>query len=129
MHVDEVDVDVSLMSRLLTAQFPQWADLPMEPVPSAGTDNALYRLGSDMAMWLPRLEGAIGQVDKEQQWLEGENATIERIVEEGQTARDLAHFITDLPRIDSVGGPPLGRPTFSAACRWPCETLPPAPRS
>ena len=41
MHHDEVDTDVSLVGRLLAAQFPQWADLPIEPVRSAGTDNAL----------------------------------------------------------------------------------------
>jgi aminoglycoside phosphotransferase (APT) family kinase protein len=69
MHVDEVDVDVSLIGRLLAAQFPQWADLPIAPVQSAGTDHALYRLGSDMAVRPPRIEGATGQVDKEYQWL------------------------------------------------------------
>ncbi|GAC1565841.1 MAG: aminoglycoside phosphotransferase family protein [Ktedonobacteraceae bacterium] len=69
MHVDEVDIDVSLVSRLLAAQFPQWADLPIEPVHSAGTDNAIYRVGSDLAVRLPRIEGATGQVDKEHQWL------------------------------------------------------------
>ena len=55
MHADEVDTDASLVRRLLAAQFPQWADLPIEPVPSAGTDNALYRLGDDMAVRLPRI--------------------------------------------------------------------------
>jgi aminoglycoside phosphotransferase (APT) family kinase protein len=69
MHVDEVDVDVSLVGRLLAAQFPQWADLLIELVHSAGTDNAIYRLGEDMAVRLPRIEGATGQVDKEHQWL------------------------------------------------------------
>jgi aminoglycoside phosphotransferase (APT) family kinase protein len=69
MHVDEVDVDISLVGRLLTAQFPQWADLPIEPFHSAGTDNAIYRVGSDLAVRLPCIEGATGQVDKEQQWL------------------------------------------------------------
>jgi aminoglycoside phosphotransferase (APT) family kinase protein len=69
MHVDEVDTDVSLVRRLLAAQCPQWADLPIEPVPSAGTDNAIYRLGDDMAVRLPRIPGATGQVDKEQRWL------------------------------------------------------------
>ena len=44
MHADEVDTDVALVRRLLAAQFPQWADLPLAPVPSAGTDNAIYRL-------------------------------------------------------------------------------------
>jgi aminoglycoside phosphotransferase (APT) family kinase protein len=69
MHVDEVDTDASLVRRLLVAQFPQWADLPIEPVPSAGTDNALYRLGDDMAVRLPRIERATWQVDKEHAWL------------------------------------------------------------
>jgi aminoglycoside phosphotransferase (APT) family kinase protein len=142
MHVDEVDVDVSLVGRLLAAQFPQWADLPIEPVHSAGTDNAIYRVGSDMAVRLPRIEGATGQVDKEQQWLprlaphlplaipvpralgtpgegypwhwsvyqwlEGETATIERIADPGQAARDLAQFVAALQRIDPAGGPPPG---------------------
>jgi aminoglycoside phosphotransferase (APT) family kinase protein len=69
MHVDEVDVDVSLVGRLLATQFPQWADLPIKPINSAGTDNAIYRVGADMAVRLPRIEGATGQVDKEHQWL------------------------------------------------------------
>ncbi|MDQ3426091.1 MAG: aminoglycoside phosphotransferase family protein [Actinomycetota bacterium] len=69
MHVDEVGTDVSLVGRLLAAQFPQWADLPIEPVSSAGTDNALYRLGDDMVVRLPRIHWATGQVDKEHRWL------------------------------------------------------------
>jgi aminoglycoside phosphotransferase (APT) family kinase protein len=142
MHVDEVDVDISLVGRLLAAQFPQWADLPIVPVHSAGTDNALYRLGSDMVVRLPRIEGATGQVDKEHQWLPrlaahlplaipvplakgtpgegypwqwsayrwlaGETATIERIANPSQAARDLAHFVVALQRIDSTGGPAPG---------------------
>lgn len=69
MHADEVDTDASLVGRLLAAQFPQWAELPIEPVRSAGTDNALYRLGEDMAVRLPRIQWAVGQVDKEHEWL------------------------------------------------------------
>jgi len=57
--------------RLLAAQFPQWADQPIEPLHSAGTDNAIYRLGDDMAVRLPRIEGAAGQVDKEHRRLPG----------------------------------------------------------
>lgn len=69
MHSDEVDTDVARVGRLLAAQFPQWADLPIEPVHSAGTDNAIYRLGDDMAVRLPRIHWASGQVDKEHYWL------------------------------------------------------------
>lgn len=69
MHADEVDIDVSLVRRLLAAQFPQWANLPLQPVLSSGTDNAIYRLGDDMAARLPRIHWAVGQVEKEQEWL------------------------------------------------------------
>jgi aminoglycoside phosphotransferase (APT) family kinase protein len=69
MHADEVDIDVSLVARMVAAQFPQWADLPIEWVPSAGTDNAIYRLGDDMAVRLPRVPRAIAPLDKERRWL------------------------------------------------------------
>jgi aminoglycoside phosphotransferase (APT) family kinase protein len=142
MHADEVDTDVSLVGRMLAAQFPNWADLPIEPVLSIGTDNAIYRLGADMCVRLPRIHWAVGQVDKEHEWLrilgphlplaipvplakgmpaegypwrwsvcrwlEGEVATIERIADARQAARDLAQFITALHRIDPIGGPSPG---------------------
>ena len=69
MHVDEVHTDISLVRRLLAAQVPQWADLPIVPVRSAGTDNALYRLGDDIVLRLPRVHWAAADVAKEQRWL------------------------------------------------------------
>ena len=69
MHIDEVDTDESLVRRLVDAQFPQWARLPLKPVQSAGTDHALYRLGDEMVVRLPRTHSASAQVDKEHRWL------------------------------------------------------------
>jgi aminoglycoside phosphotransferase (APT) family kinase protein len=69
MHPDEVDIDIALVSRLLAAQFPQWADLPIEPVLSTGTVNAMYRLGDDLAVRLPRVQQWAADLQKEQQWL------------------------------------------------------------
>lgn len=69
MHDNEIETSVTLVKRLLAAQFPHWADLPVEPVSSAGTDNAIYRLGRDMAVRLPRIDWAIGQAAKEREWL------------------------------------------------------------
>ena len=139
MHADEVATDASLVRRLLAEQFPDWADLPIARVPSAGTDNAIYRLGGDMAVRLPRIEWADGQVERERRWLprlaphlplaiptqlalgapgegypwrwavyrwlEGENATHDRIADLGQAAADLARFIAALQRIDATDGP------------------------
>jgi aminoglycoside phosphotransferase (APT) family kinase protein len=68
MHADEFDTDVGLVRRLLAEQFPQWADLPISPVDSAGTVNALYRLGPDMVARLPRV-AEWADVEREFRWL------------------------------------------------------------
>jgi aminoglycoside phosphotransferase (APT) family kinase protein len=69
MHADEIHTDVALVRRLVAGQFPQWAGLAIEPVPSAGTDNALYRLGDEMVVRLPRTQRTAGLVGKEFEWL------------------------------------------------------------
>ncbi len=69
MHEDEVHTDIPLVRRLLAAQFPEWVALPLERVSSSGTDNALYRLGDDMVVRLPRIHWAVGGVDKDARWL------------------------------------------------------------
>jgi aminoglycoside phosphotransferase (APT) family kinase protein len=69
MHDGEVDTDADLARRLLASQYPEWAALPIERVSSAGTDNAIYRLGDELAIRLPRIGWAVDNVAKEQQWL------------------------------------------------------------
>src|SRR2546421_8099482 len=69
MHAGEVDTDVALVRRLLEGQFSQWADLPIEPVVSYGTDHDIYRLGDRLAARLPRIDWATGQAAKEREWL------------------------------------------------------------
>ncbi len=65
----EVETDVGLVGRLLAAQFPQWADLPLRAVPSAGWDNKIYRLGADLAVRLPRRLIGAEQVTRRHLWL------------------------------------------------------------
>ncbi|MFI8878491.1 aminoglycoside phosphotransferase family protein [Streptomyces sp. NPDC055243] len=62
-------IDTDLVRRLLAAQFPRWADLPLTPVPLSGMDNATYRLGDDLSVRLPRYRRWVGQVEAEQRWL------------------------------------------------------------
>jgi aminoglycoside phosphotransferase (APT) family kinase protein len=69
MHADEVETDVALVRRLLAGQFPQWADLSIDPVVSCGTDHDIYRLGDDLAARLPRIAWATDQATKEAEWL------------------------------------------------------------
>jgi aminoglycoside phosphotransferase (APT) family kinase protein len=77
MHHDEIDSDSDLVRRLLREQGPKWADLPIEPVSSTGTDNALYRLGDHMVVRLPLRPSSV----------------------------DLAGFIAALQSLDPTGGP------------------------
>lgn len=69
MHADEVPIDATLVKQLIKTQFPKWADFPIQRVKSTGTDNALYRLGDTMVVRLPRINWAIDQIKKENQWL------------------------------------------------------------
>lgn len=62
-------IDVALVRRLLAAQLPQWADLPLAPAEPQGWDHRTFRLGADMAVRLPSAEGYAPQVAKEQRWL------------------------------------------------------------
>ena len=65
----DVLIDAALVRRLVAAQFPQWADLPVAPVAISGWDNATYRLGDEMSVRLPRYPRWVGQVEREQRWL------------------------------------------------------------
>src|SRR5438552_7971233 len=69
MHADEIETGIELVRRLLAGQFPHWADLPIAPVVSYGTDHDIYRLGDHLAARLPRIGWATKQAAKEAEWL------------------------------------------------------------
>ncbi|MEV7601540.1 aminoglycoside phosphotransferase family protein [Kitasatospora sp. NPDC089797] len=69
MHADELDIDEALVRRMVAGQFPQWAGLPVERVDSAGTSNAMYRLGAELVVRIPRIPGAVQDIEKEEAWL------------------------------------------------------------
>ena len=102
MHADELDVDVPLVRALLAEQFPAWAELPLEPVLPAGTDNAIFRLGKDMSVRLPRIEWARGQPELEHEWL----------------PRLAPHLSLPLPRSLALGEPGEGYPYRWAVHTW-----------
>jgi len=58
MHPNEQPIDHALVQSLLASQFPEWVGLPLQKVDSAGTDNAIYRLGSELAVRLPRIDSS-----------------------------------------------------------------------
>jgi aminoglycoside phosphotransferase (APT) family kinase protein len=64
-----ISVDADQVRRLVNDQFPQWADLPVRPVPNGGWDNWTFRLGDGMSARLPSASEYALAVDKEQRWL------------------------------------------------------------
>ena len=62
-------IDAALVERLVAAQFPQWAGLPVRPVELDGWDNRTYRLGDDLTVRLPSHPAYAAAVAKEQEWL------------------------------------------------------------
>ncbi|MFD5327981.1 aminoglycoside phosphotransferase family protein [Streptomyces sp. NPDC127092] len=62
-------LDEDLVRRLIAAQFPQWAGLPVREMATAGTDNAMFRLGDGHVVRLPKATWAAGDAEKEQRWL------------------------------------------------------------
>jgi aminoglycoside phosphotransferase (APT) family kinase protein len=69
MHEDEVEVDRALVLRLLTTQFPTLADRPLTRIEAWGTDHAIFRLGDDLSVRVPKIGWAAKQGEKEHRWL------------------------------------------------------------
>jgi len=62
-------IGVGLVRRLVEAQFPRWADLPVVAAVPQGWDNRSFRLGDALVVRLPSAAGYAAQVDKENRWL------------------------------------------------------------
>jgi aminoglycoside phosphotransferase (APT) family kinase protein len=69
MDIDKADIDISLVSRLVAAQLPQWAEYPIRPVEFSGWDNRTFHLGEHMTVRLPSAAAYAQQVEKEHRWL------------------------------------------------------------
>jgi aminoglycoside phosphotransferase (APT) family kinase protein len=100
-------IDADLVRRLLVAQHPQWADLPIAPVEVDGWDNRTYRLGDDLTVRLPTAEGYVPAVAKEDTWL----------------PRLAPHLPLPVPEPVATGEPGEGYPFPWSVRRW----LPGAP--
>lgn len=64
-----VTISTELVRRLIEAQFPQYASLPLEAVLPGGWDNRTFRLGNELSVRLPSAERYAAQVNKEHRWL------------------------------------------------------------
>lgn len=62
LHDDEVLTNADMVRSLVSDQFPQWASLPLTRVGQAGVNNAIYRLGPELVVRMPRKRDAIEQL-------------------------------------------------------------------
>ncbi|XGX79206.1 hypothetical protein LQK93_02005 [Terrabacter sp. BE26] len=71
MHDDEVRATPGMVRRLVDTQCPDWADLPVTPLPDdvEGTDNVLFRLGAELVVRMPKVEWAADQAVSDARWL------------------------------------------------------------
>ncbi|GGF56326.1 phosphotransferase [Marmoricola endophyticus] len=69
LHADELAIDAALVRRLLARSLPTYADLPVRPLLASGSTNALFRLGDELLVRLPRQPGGTAAIEAEARWL------------------------------------------------------------
>ena len=102
LHDDELPVDVPLVRALVDGAFPDLAHLALSRLASSGSTNALFRLGPDLLVRLPRQPGGTGTIEKEARWLPYVGASLP----------------VPVPEVVGVGDPALGYPEKWSIVRW-----------
>jgi aminoglycoside phosphotransferase (APT) family kinase protein len=102
MHDDEVEIDEALARRLLRTQFPELAGLAVRAVDSTGTVNAIFRLGEQLCMRLPRVKAGEADLVHELCWL----------------PRLAGTLALEVPRPVAAGEPGEGYPFRWAVLGW-----------
>jgi aminoglycoside phosphotransferase (APT) family kinase protein len=110
LHADEIPIDLPLVRALVDASFPDLAPLPLRPLDATGSTNALFRLGDDLLVRLPRQPGGSATIDKEVRWLPVVGPPLPVVV----------------PEVVAVGRPGFGYDERWSLVRW-LEGRHPAP--
>ncbi len=106
LHEDQVKVELEVVRHLIDEQFPQWATLPLEPLATGGTVNAIFRLGDHLAARFPLRDEPVTQVSA---WLNAEAAA----------SAEFADVSTvPAPRPVALGQPGHGYPMPWAVQTW-----------
>jgi aminoglycoside phosphotransferase (APT) family kinase protein len=106
MHPDQLAVPLAAVRALVDAQFPSWRHLPVAPVRSRGTVNALFRIGETYAARFP-----LQPADPEE--------TLRQLESEARAARELlgrTRFPT--PEPVAIGEPGPGFPLPWSVQTW-----------
>jgi aminoglycoside phosphotransferase (APT) family kinase protein len=102
LHDDEIPIDVGLVRALVDRAMPHYVDLPVRRLNSSGSTNALFRLGEDLLVRLPRQPGGSAAIAKEAKWL----PVLGRSLPVG------------VPEVVAVFGPDCDYPEHWSVVRW-----------
>ena len=113
LHHDDLPIDLPLVRALVDRDHPGLAALPLRRLRSPGSTNALYRLGDDLVVRLPRQPGGSVAIDTEAAWLP-------------VVGPDLPVAV---PEVVAVGRPGFGYPERWSLVRWLHGSTPPVPEA
>jgi aminoglycoside phosphotransferase (APT) family kinase protein len=102
LHEDELPVDLALVRALVDDQLPAYASLPLHRLAASGSDNALFRLGDDLLVRVPRQPGGSRTIAREARWL----PVVAPLLP------------VPVPEVVAVGAPALGYPEHWSVVRW-----------
>ena len=111
LHDDELDVDEELVRRLLGTLSTAYDGLPLRRFDASGSTNALFRVGDDLLVRLPRQPGGTETIEKEQRWL----------------PYVAPHLPVPVPELVAVGEPGFGYPEKWSVVRFLHGDLPVVP--
>jgi aminoglycoside phosphotransferase (APT) family kinase protein len=112
LHDDELTLDLPLVRSLVHSLSPSYDDLPLRRLAASGSTNALFRLGDDLLVRLPRQPGGTATIEKERRWLPAVSPALEVAV----------------PEIVAVGDPGFGYSECWSIVRWLDGDLPTLPQ-
>lgn len=102
LHEDEIEIDLPLVRALVDRALPNLAGRPLRALHASGSSNALFRLGDDLLVRLPRQPGGAEAIAKEARWLP-------------HVAPALP---VSVPRVVAVGEPDVGYPERWSVVCW-----------
>jgi len=108
LHKDEILISTDLVRNLIDSQFPDYAYLPLVSLTASGSSNVQYRLGDDLLVRLPRLEGGSRSIEKEYRW----------------TSKIGIKLPVSVPEIVALGEPALGYSESWSILHWLPGELP-----
>ena len=102
LHDDELLIDLSLVRALIDRALPEYASLPLSRLRASGSTNALFRLGDELLVRMPRQPGGTATIEKEARWLPQIGPLLP----------------VSVPEVVAVGEPDLGYPERWSVVRW-----------